>query len=153
MLRVGKSEISESENLEIVKFIAALWSHHQYKQCKQRPFLGISILYTVEICLIVPFHRWKRWSETNIACAILWSHSYHNNMITKVNRMWRKFRLPKSSHGLVIFSLISRCIPILSLLLPAFWVFDSHGTANTRHIHVIGIPYIYNNPCLFYLLK
>ena len=73
--RVGKSD-------KIVKFIVVLWSHHHYKQSKWQPLLGISMLYTFEVCLIIPFHRWKR-SEP-------WSHVWFcdHTLITLTYDYW-----------------------------------------------------------------
>ena len=121
------------ENLvEIVKFNVSLWSHHHYKQSEWWPLLGISILYLVEICLLVPSRRGKGgdrkprshvWFCDHTLITITYDYWGKQN----VKEVWVTWILPHSNY---FFPLISRCIPILNLLISAFWAFDSHGTSN-----------------------
>ena len=92
----------------LMEYSSTLWlnlrSHYHYKQFKWLPLLGISILYTVEIHIIVPCHRWKRGDQKPISQMWFCDHtSYQNNIITVVNRMWRKFGLSLSYDAVINF--------------------------------------------------
>ena len=45
-------------------------------------------------------------------------------MITEVNRMWRKFGLPKSSHAVIIFSPYIKVHPNFEPFVISIWLFD-----------------------------
>ena len=76
--------------MEIVKYIVTLWSHH--KQSESQLLLGVSILYTVEICLIDPSQTQKGViANQNHICdfVMIITLSSQLHMITEVDRMPR----------------------------------------------------------------
>ena len=71
--------------------------------------LGISILYTVEIYLVVPFSRRRVViANQDHICDVVITLLWQLHMITEVSRMWRKFGLSLSINVVIYFCSLSQ---------------------------------------------
>ena len=102
MLGVGKSDGNSQVHCRFVVTSSprAVWV---------ATILGISILYTVEIYLIVPSSRRRVViANQDHICDFVITLLWQLHMITEVSRMWRKFGLSLSINVVIYFCSLSQ---------------------------------------------
>ena len=153
MLGVGKSDGNSQVHCRFVVTSSprAVWV---------ATILGISILYTVEIYLIVPSSRRRVViANQDHICDFVITLLWQLHMITEVSRMWRKFGLSLSINAVIYFFTYIKehpnFEPFIFCTLGVWFTWDFKWYV--RHIHVIASLYlkvrytIKNKPSLFEL--